>query len=116
MKSEEVGGGGCKCAGSGSKEPRGSCGASRAWVKGFGRDCGAGEHSRAGEAGHREGSCSPWQLRVSVEPGEAAKMTEVSDLREQQDTDTAHRRRVGDREGWVRKGGEFEVLGLFMFS
>lgn len=80
------------------------------------RDCGAGEHSRAIEAGRREGSCCPWQLRVSVEPGEAAKTTEVSDLQEQQDTGTALRTRLGNREGWVRKGGEFEVSGLFMFS
>lgn len=53
---------------------------------------------------------------MSAETGEAAKMTEVSDLQEQQDTDTAQRTRLGNREGWVRKGGEFEVSGMFTLS
>ena len=45
-----------------------------------------------------------------------AKTTEALDSHEQQDTGTAHRTSLGNREGWVRKGGEFEVSGLFTFS
>lgn len=54
-----------------------------------------------------------------MKTGEAAKITEASDLQKQQDIGPAHKDgEVGQQGGlgWVRKRGEFEVPGLFIFS
>lgn len=54
---------------------------------------------------------------MSDENRRGGKDYQAADLQKQQDTGTAHRTgKLGNREGWVRKGGEIEVSGLFIFS